>query len=84
MNLKNRIIALATATAIAVPAIALAKHNMKPRKDNVPMAFFAAKITAGGGARFATSATEEPAGSPRPRRPEPSETSERENHRRPG
>ena len=49
MNLKNRIIALATATAIAVPALALAKHNMKADKDHVPTASFAAKLNAGGG-----------------------------------
>lgn len=49
MNLKNRIIALATATAIAVPAIALAKHNMKADSKHVPMAFFKAQLNAGGG-----------------------------------
>lgn len=49
MNLKHRIIALVTATAIAVPAIALAKHSMKAGKDHVPMAFFTAKLNAGGG-----------------------------------
>lgn len=49
MNLKNRIIALATATAIAVPALAVAKHSMKADKDHVPTASFAAKLNAGGG-----------------------------------
>lgn len=49
MNLKNRIIALVTATAIAVPALALAKHSMKAGKDKVPMAYFTAKLNAGGG-----------------------------------
>ena len=42
MTLKNRIIAFATAAAIAVPAIAVAKHSMKANKDHVPMAFFKA------------------------------------------
>jgi polyisoprenoid-binding protein YceI len=48
MNLKHRIIALATAAAIAVPAIAVAKHSMKASSKHVPMAFFKAKINAGG------------------------------------
>jgi polyisoprenoid-binding protein YceI len=48
MTLKNRIIAFATAAAIAVPAIAVAKHSMKAGKDKVPMAFFNAKLNAGG------------------------------------
>ena len=50
MNLKNRIIALVAATAIAVPAVAIAKHTMKGDGDkHVPMAFFTAKLNAGGG-----------------------------------
>jgi len=48
MNLKNRIVALVTATAIAVPALALAKHSMKADKDHVPTATFVAKLNAGG------------------------------------
>jgi polyisoprenoid-binding protein YceI len=47
MNLKNRIIALATAAAIAVPALAIAKHSMRGDKDHVPMAFFKAELTGG-------------------------------------
>lgn len=48
MNLKHRIIALATAAAIAVPAIAVAKHSMKASKDKTPMAYFKATLNAGG------------------------------------
>ena len=50
MNLKNRIIALVAVTAVAIPAIAVAKHSMKGDSDkHVPMAFFTAKLNAGGG-----------------------------------
>jgi polyisoprenoid-binding protein YceI len=47
MNLKNRIIALVAATAVSVPAVALARHSMKAGKDKTPMAFFSAKLTGG-------------------------------------
>jgi len=50
MNLKNRIIALVAATAIAVPAIAIAKYTKRGDNDKrVAMAFFKAKLNAGGG-----------------------------------
>jgi polyisoprenoid-binding protein YceI len=50
MNLKNRIIALVAATAIAIPAVAIAKHTKRGDNDKrVAMAFFKAKLNAGGG-----------------------------------
>lgn len=50
MNLKNRIIALVAAAAIAVPAIAIAKHQKRgDDKERIAMAFFKAKLNAGGG-----------------------------------
>jgi polyisoprenoid-binding protein YceI len=54
MNLKNRIIALAAVAAIALPALAIAKHNKKDGKDKdgkdlTSMAFFKADLTGGAG-----------------------------------
>ena len=51
MNLKNRIIALVAATAIAAPVVAVAKHRMKPGKgeEETPMAFFKVKLSPAGG-----------------------------------
>lgn len=47
MNLKNRIVALVAATAIAVPAVAFA-YSMKAGDGKTPMAYFKANLNAGG------------------------------------